>query len=74
MAGLFGQGAAGLVASAREQYGLILDLATAKEWIKAFQETYPDFTRWCRAFARSVAFAGAIAAPEVAVYRLQNQR
>ena len=45
---LYGQGAAGLVASAREQYGLILDLATAKEWIRAFEETYPDFTRWCQ--------------------------
>ena len=49
---LYGQGARGLVASAREQYGLVLDLATAKEWIRAFQETYPDYTRWCRDFAR----------------------
>ena len=50
---LYGQGAPGLVASAREQYGLILDLATAKEWIKAFEAAYPDFTRWCRDFARA---------------------
>jgi len=57
---LYGQGANGLVASAREQYGLILDLATAKEWIKAFQETYPDFTRWCRAFARACERSGRI--------------
>jgi hypothetical protein len=34
----------------------------------------PAFLAACRAFARSAAFAGAIAAPEVAVYRLQNQR
>ena len=47
---LYGQGARGLVASAREQYGLILDLATAKAWIGAFEETYPDFTRWCQDF------------------------
>ena len=57
---LYGQGANGLVASAREQYGLILDLSTAKEWIRAFQETYPDFTRWCRAFARACRRSGRI--------------
>ena len=57
---LYGQGAAGLVASAREQYGLILDLATAKEWIRAFEETYPDFTRWCQDFARACERSGRI--------------
>jgi DNA polymerase I len=57
---LYGQGAAGLVASAREQYGLILDLATAKEWIRAFEAAYPDFTRWCRAFARACERSGRI--------------
>ena len=57
---LYGQGAAGLVASAREQYGLILDLTTAKEWIRAFQETYPDLTRGCRDFARACERSGRI--------------
>jgi DNA polymerase family A len=57
---LYGQGANGLVASAREQYGLILDLATAKAWTRAFQETYPDFTRWCRDFARACERSGRI--------------
>jgi DNA polymerase-1 len=57
---LYGQGAAGLVASAREQYGLILDLSTAKESIAAFQETYPTFTRWCRDFARACERSGRI--------------
>ena len=47
---LYGQGARGLVASAREQYGLILDLATAKEWIRAFEETYLGYARWCQGF------------------------
>jgi DNA polymerase-1 len=57
---LYGQGAEGLVVSAREQYGLILDLATAKEWIRAFQEAYPDFTRWCPDFARACERNGCI--------------
>jgi DNA polymerase-1 len=57
---LYGQGAAGLVDSAREQYGLILDLATAKEWIRAFETAYPDFTRWCRTFARACGRSGRI--------------
>ena len=57
---LYGQGAPGLVASAREQYGLILDLATAKAWIGAFEAAYPDFTRWCRDFARACERSGRI--------------
>jgi DNA polymerase I len=57
---LYGQGADGLVVSAREQYGLILDLATAKAWIRAFAETYPDFTRWARDFARACERSGRI--------------
>jgi DNA polymerase-1 len=57
---LYGQGARGLVASAREQYGLILDLDTAKAWIGAFQESYPDFTRWARDFARACERSGCI--------------
>ena len=57
---LYGQGAKGLVTSARDQYGLILDLATAKEWISAFEGTYPDFTRWACAFARACERSGRI--------------
>ena len=57
---LYGQGARGLVASAWAQYGLILDLATAKEWIRAFEETYPDYARWCRKFARACERSGRI--------------
>jgi DNA polymerase-1 len=57
---LYGQGALGLVASAREQYGLILDLATAKAWIGAFEAAYPDFTRWCKDFARACKRSGRI--------------
>ena len=38
---LYGQGARGLVASAREQYGVILDLDTAKECIRAFRRPIP---------------------------------
>ena len=57
---LYGQGRAGLVASAREQYGLILDLATAKAWIGAFEAAYPDFTRWCQDFARACERSGRI--------------
>src|SRR4029077_6430347 len=57
---LYGQGAKGLVASAREQYGLILDLATAKEWIGAFEAAYPDFTRWCKDIARACERSGRI--------------
>jgi DNA polymerase-1 len=57
---LYGQGADGLVVSAREQYGLVLDLVTAKEWIGAFQEAYPDFMRWARDFARACERSGRI--------------
>jgi DNA polymerase-1 len=57
---LYGQGARGLVTSAREQYGLILDLDTAKAWVRAFEETYPDFTRWCRTSSRACERAGRI--------------
>ena len=57
---LYGQGARGLVASAWAQYDLILDLATAKEWIRAFEETYPDYARWCRDFARACERSGRI--------------
>ena len=42
--GLFGQGAEGLVKAAREQYGVIIDLVTAKAWIETFKRTYPDYT------------------------------
>lgn len=34
----------------------------------------PAFVQACRTFAASAAFAGATVAPELAVYRLQNQR
>jgi DNA polymerase-1 len=57
---IYGQEAAGLVASAREQYGLVLDLATAEAWIRAFQEAYPDFTRWAPTFARAAKRSGCI--------------
>jgi DNA polymerase-1 len=57
---LYGQGARGLVASAWAQYGLILDLATAKAWIRAFEETYSDYARWARDFARACKRSGRI--------------
>jgi DNA polymerase-1 len=57
---LYGQGARGLVASAWAQYGLILDLATAQAWIRAFEKTYPDYTRWCRTFSRACERSGRI--------------
>jgi DNA polymerase I-like protein with 3'-5' exonuclease and polymerase domains len=40
---LYGQGARGLVDAARAQYGL--DLASAWEWIRAFEVTYPGYTQ-----------------------------
>ena len=57
---IYGQGAPGLVASAWAQYGLVLDLATAKAWIAAFEESYPDITRRARAFARACKRSGRI--------------
>ena len=57
---LYGQGVKGLVASAREQYGLIIDLTMAKESIGAFEAAYPDFTRWCKDFARACKRSGCI--------------
>ncbi len=57
---LYGQGARGLVASAWAQYGVILDLATAKEWIRAFEETYFGYARWCKYFARACRRSGRI--------------
>jgi len=44
---IYGQGARGLVQSAWAQYRLILDLATARAYGTAFQQSYPEFTRWC---------------------------
>ena len=57
---IYGQGAPGLVASASAQYGLVLDLVTAKAWIAAFEESYPDITRWARASSRACERAGRI--------------
>ena len=57
---LYGQGAAGLTEAARSNYGIILDCTTAEEWIRAFRETYPDYTAWCRRFAKDCERAGEI--------------
>ena len=57
---LFGQGAEGLVKAAREQYGVIIDLVTAKAWIETFKRTYPDYTRWCSRFANACQRSGEI--------------
>jgi len=57
---LFGQGAEGLVQAAREQYGVIIDLVTAKAWIETFKRTYPDYTRWCSRFANACQRRGEI--------------
>jgi DNA polymerase-1 len=44
--GIYGQGAAGLVQAAWEQWSLVLDLAEAKAWLQAFESAYSGFARW----------------------------
>ena len=50
----------GRVKAAREQYGVIIDLVTAKAWIETFKRTYPDYTRWCGRFANACSAVGEI--------------
>ncbi|UZF90649.1 DNA polymerase [Bosea sp. NBC_00550] len=57
---LYGQGARGLVDSARAQYGLLLDPETARGWIDAYEGTYPGYPRWCRDFSRACERKGEI--------------
>ena len=45
---VFGQGAAGLVQSAWDQWSLVLDLTEAKSWLRAFENTYYGFAQWRR--------------------------
>jgi DNA polymerase-1 len=48
---VYGQGAAGLVQSAWEQWNLVLDLAEAKAWLRTFEDSYFGFARWRREHA-----------------------
>ena len=43
---VYGQGAAGLVQNAWDQWSLVLDLAEAKAWLWSFEQSYFDFARW----------------------------
>jgi DNA polymerase-1 len=45
---IYGQGAAGLVQSAWDQWGLVLDLEEAKAWLRAFEDSFFGFARWRR--------------------------
>jgi DNA polymerase-1 len=42
---VYGQGARGLITSAWEQFEVILDEATAKEWTAGFENGFPEFVR-----------------------------
>jgi DNA polymerase-1 len=46
--GIYGQGAAGLVQSAWDQFDLVLDLTEAKSWLQAFENAYYGLARWRR--------------------------
>jgi DNA polymerase-1 len=45
---IFGQGAAGLVKSAWDQWELVLDLDESKAWVKIFENSYFEYARWRR--------------------------
>jgi DNA polymerase-1 len=47
----YGLGAKGLVASAWEGFGIVIDDREAARWLGAFEATYPRFTRWRREHA-----------------------
>jgi DNA polymerase-1 len=46
--GIYGQGAAGLVQSAWDQFDLVVDLMEAKAWLQAFESAYYGLARWRR--------------------------
>ena len=43
---VYGQGAGGLVQSARDQFDVVLDFDEAKAWLQTFADTYYGFARW----------------------------
>ena len=45
---IFGQGAAGLVKSAWDQWEIVLDLDEAKAWVRSFESSYFEYARWQR--------------------------
>jgi DNA polymerase I len=45
---IFGQGAAGLVKSAWDQWEIVLDLDEARAWVKSFENSYFEYARWRR--------------------------
>ena len=48
---LYGQGPRGLMASAWDQFGVVLTRSEADSWIRVFERTYPTFVRWRRTHA-----------------------
>jgi DNA polymerase-1 len=45
---VYGMGANGLVATAWDEYGIVISNAEANEWLDAFIRSFPDVERWRR--------------------------
>jgi DNA polymerase-1 len=48
---VYGLGAPGLVSQAWDEYGLVITLEEARQWLATFEQAYPDFARWRRVHA-----------------------
>jgi DNA polymerase-1 len=48
---IFGMGANGLVATAWDEYGIVIGTIEAGEWLDAFAKAFSDFIRWRRMHA-----------------------
>jgi DNA polymerase-1 len=57
---VYGMGAAGLVATAWDQYELVISFFEAREWLAAFARSYPDLAHWRRVNADLCAAQGRI--------------
>jgi DNA polymerase-1 len=56
----YGMGPNGLIATAWDQYDIVIGEAEAREWLAAFAQSYPDFMRWRRMHARKCECEGRI--------------
>ena len=57
---IYGQGAAGLVRSAWDNYARILTIAEAEQWVRAHKEAYPQLDAWKHQHAQRCKDAGRI--------------
>ena len=57
---IYGQGSAGLVRSAWDNYGRVLTMAEAEQWVRAHKEAYPQLDAWKYEHAQRCKDAGRI--------------